>query len=407
MTDEKKNKSLFYPDRIGTDFFMSMVFFFTILSGSILLLCYAHIFRVSYPTMWGCIFLPSIFVVIRRLRFSFPSLIILHVAVTITFLVVMQRIMGGNNQATYNAMFIGFSIALPNILYSLVQRLRQGLRRVRSDGFIFSILLHFMLDAMLIFTGYHFRLDMVTTNSIMIITCFLIARQTDTFEENYYHNIHSSTQPVTAAKRQHYLTTGLGVSGILLSVILLKIFPVEKFKRLLTRILLFIGELIGKLLPAAGDPDNAGGLSEGTLNAEMVEEEAENPLMTKILTTIVIVTVAICITLLIYTLIREIMKRFRHVDRIPKVVEDDSIIDIIEEVPKTKKKASKRRDFGQGYEREIRKKYYARVTKAIKSGVPIKNSSSPKQIEALIKEEGDPSISELTSLYESVRYNKE
>ncbi len=357
--------------------------------------------------MWGCIFLPSIFVVIRRLRFSFPSLIILHIAVTITFLVVMQRIMGGNNQATYNALFIGFSIGIPNILYSLFQRLRQGMKRVRSDGFVFSILLHFMLDAMLIFTGYHFRLDMVTTNSIMIIACFLIARQTDTFEENYYHNIHSSTQPVTAAKKQHYFTTGLGVSGILLSVILLKLFPVEKFKQLLTRILLFIGELIGKLFPEPGKVEEGGGGNAfGNISEELEETVADNPLMTKILTTITIVTVAVCVTLLIYTLVREIMKRFHHVEKVPKVV-DDSIIDIIEEVPKAKKKTSKRQDFGQGYEREIRKKYYARVTKAIKNGVPIKNSSSPKQIEALIKEEGDPSISELTSLYESVRYNKE
>ena len=59
-----------------------------------------------------------------------------------------------------------------------------------------------------------------------------------------------------------------------------------------------------------------------------------------------------------------------------------------------------------GYEREIRKKYYKTVQKAIRSGTRIDPSYTPEQIETALKENGEPSIAELTSQYESVRYSQ-
>ena len=63
-------------------------------------------------------------------------------------------------------------------------------------------------------------------------------------------------------------------------------------------------------------------------------------------------------------------------------------------------------DFGSGYEKRIRKKYYQKVKHAMAKGVQIKNSSSAKQIEKLIRNSGDKSITELTEKYEEVRYNR-
>ena len=87
--------------------------------------------------------------------------------------------------------------------------------------------------------------------------------------------------------------------------------------------------------------------------------------------------------------------------------ENDAVIDIIEKtVPKKAGRKRLSRDFGTGEEAQIRKKYYQTVSRAIRAGVPVKDSSSPRQIEEMLLEKGDPSISELTSRYESVRYNK-
>ena len=102
-----------------------------------------------------------------------------------------------------------------------------------------------------------------------------------------------------------------------------------------------------------------------------------------------------------------IMKHFHHEQGEEKVVENDAVVDIIEEVPKTKLAPSlSRQDFGEGYEGKIRKQYYQRVARAMRKGMKVKPSTSPREIEEEIKKQGAPSISELTSLYESVRYNK-
>lgn len=405
MTNERRREPIFIPDRIGTDIMMSLSGFFTLLSLSIFLLCYAHIFRVSYSILLVCAILPLTFVMIRRLKFSFVSLLLLHLAFSLTFVVIMQRIMGGTNQATYNAAFLGVTVAIPNIIYSMIQRLSYGKRRVRSDGFLFALIMHFLLAIVLILTGYHFRLDMVTTNLMLLLICFLTARQTDTFEERYYHNLHSSTQPISSVKRQNTIMTLIGVGGILLAFILLQFIPIGKLSRMIARLFNKLPYLLNLKLeeePASSEAEELTRMPDFPK-----EDDSGSPIVMKIITVITIVIIAFIVTVLIYNLVRAIVSRFHKMERKEKVVENDAVVDIIEDVsPKKSKTKARHLDFGEGYEREIRKKYFARVTKAIHHGLPIKASSSPKQIEALIKEEGDPSISELTSLYESVRYNK-
>ena len=50
--------------------------------------------------------------------------------------------------------------------------------------------------------------------------------------------------------------------------------------------------------------------------------------------------------------------------------------------------------------------YYKTVQKSIHAGTKVDPSYTPKQIESVLKQNGDQSISELTSLYESVRYSE-
>ena len=144
--------------------------------------------------------------------------------------------------------------------------------------------------------------------------------------------------------------------------------------------------------------------------AELVQPDAENyepSDASMIITIIIIVAIALLLFFIVINAIRRLIKRFQLAEGSEKVIErNDAVIDIIEEVPKTKKISGKHLDFGEGYEGKIRKQYYNTVTRAIRKGITVKKGTSPRQIEQQIKEKGDPSISELTSLYESVRYNK-
>ncbi len=106
--------------------------------------------------------------------------------------------------------------------------------------------------------------------------------------------------------------------------------------------------------------------------------------------------------------IRLFIKMFRQAEETERVVENESVVDIIENLTPKKSHVfrNEKKDFGSGEEKEVRKKYYRTVQKAIYSGADIRSSSSPKQIESVLKEKGDQSISELTSRYQSVRYGK-
>ncbi|MBO4496153.1 MAG: hypothetical protein J5752_09890 [Clostridiales bacterium] len=405
MTDLRKKDPLFVSAGFGVDFLMSLVFFFGLASLGIFLLCYVHVVRVPYQIQFAGIIGVFIFVCLRRLRIGFFPMIFLHVLATAIFLSCTYVILGSTEEAQGIVIYLG-CLMVVNIVYSIAQRTSRALARVRNDGLLFLLVLHVILFAVFVATGFHFRLNMITTNAVLMVVCFFVARQFDTFEAKYYHNIHSATQPVHSIKKQNRMLVIIVVAGIVFAVIMLKFFPTDDLSRLLSHVLLYLGRLIGKLLPGPGKESKPEAM-EAYGEERPEEEEFGKSTLVNVLAAIAIIIIAVLIFIFIVTMIIELVKKFKKIQPVEKTVENDAVVDIIESVEsKKKKKSSSRHDFGQGYEREIRKKYYQRVMQAIKSGLPIKDSSSPHQIEKIIKRSGDPSISELTSQYESVRYNK-
>ncbi|MBR3057795.1 MAG: hypothetical protein IKG93_07470 [Clostridiales bacterium] len=402
MTELSRKKSLFVSYNIGVDLLMSFVFFFTTSSLGVFLLCYVHVIRTTYTAMCTAALMVPVYCLIRRLRIEFFPMLFLHLLASACYLIVMYFSFGKNTVAISNVIFLGF-ILLANILYSLKQRLMPSNSRVKNDGLLFSLILHFLLFLVFSFTGYHFRQPMIMTNSILMITAYFIARQFGVFEEKYFHNIHSATQPVSSIKKQNRMLVVIIVGGIVFSVVMLALFPTSQVLKLLDQLMRIIGGWLSRFFKEPEVKPEENELEEEIKNE--IEDGVGTSTLTNILATISVVIVAICLFIFIVTMVRLILKQFRKAEHVEKTIENDAVTDVIESL-EVKKKSVFHQDFGEGYEKEIRKKYYQRVTKAIKKGLPIKNSSSPHQIEKIIKRSGDPSISELTSQYESVRYNK-
>ncbi len=407
MTDLRKKEPIFVGQGFGVDFLMSLMFFFGISSLGIFLLCYVHVIRVPYEAQFSALIVVLAYVFIRRLRIGLGAMLLLHIFATCFFLAAFYFVSGQNDAARGIVIYLACLLVL-NIIYSFKQRLNRSQTRVTNEGLLFALIMHVALFAVFVATGYHFRLNMITMNAVIMVTCFFVARQFDTFEDQYYHNIHSATQPVQSIKKQNRLLVILVVAGIAFAVIMLKVFPIDELSRQLSRILIAIFSWIAKFLPSGGEERPSAYIDMLDEPPEPEDTEGmENSLLVNILAAISIIIVATLLFIFIVTMIREIIKRFKKIDAVETTVENDAVVDIIEHIDaKNKNKISTRHDFGQGYEREIRKKYYKRVTAAIKAGLPIKASSSPRQIERIIKKSGDPSITELTSQYESVRYNK-
>ena len=159
------------------------------------------------------------------------------------------------------------------------------------------------------------------------------------------------------------------------------------------------------------DSDLESGGQEGTPIQDKRDTNVDS--ITEIISAVIVTIFVIAIAFVLFRFmvlgLRNIWKKFHLAEADEKVIENENnaVIDIIEKTEHKKvRKKHLTRDFGTGEEAKIRKRYYQTVSRAIHAGVPIKDSSSPRQIEKLLKEKGDPSISELTSQYESVRYNK-
>ena len=139
----------------------------------------------------------------------------------------------------------------------------------------------------------------------------------------------------------------------------------------------------------------------------MAQEISEdNP----ILNIIAYITYFIIAALILTTVISGLLALFRNAPQTNKreeKVADENLIDTIEDIkPEKKKMFSKAHDFGSGRERRVRKQFYDKTRRAMKKGLPVSDSSSPGQIEKVLRENGDKDISSLKKEYEDIRYTK-
>ncbi|MBR5426590.1 MAG: hypothetical protein IK106_08700 [Clostridiales bacterium] len=408
MTDNPE-KQRFVSDYLVIEIMTSLMACFTMISVEVMCLVYFIVEDMNYAHLClGAI--PCVaFVLIRRLRISQPLMLALHLLAGVVYVTGFYFIfLEGKGQAIGCTVFIGISV-FALFMHSLTHRYSRKTRHVTFDNLVVLLSVHTVLLFIITIMGALDRNFYVLLDAIVIVGLHFAARQLDVFDTKYYHNLHSSTQPIKSMKSQNHYTIVLIFGGIGFALILLLFMPIETISTVVQvvigAIFTFFGTIIGwfqKLLaPSAGEYNNQG--------AEMVHPDTEGyePSDTAmIITVIIVVALALAFFFIFISTLRKLIKRFRVAEGTEKVVENNVVIDIIEDVPKKNKGLLSRHDFGEGYEGKIRKKYYHTVTRAMKNGITVKAATSPRQIEEQIKEKGDPSISELTSLYESVRYNK-
>jgi hypothetical protein len=244
-------------------------------------------------------------------------------------------------------------------------------------------------------------------NAVIIAMLFLVMRQLAVFDKKYDHSIRKKSQSTLMLKKQNYITVVFLLLIVLLTFGVILIFPYSSVFLLFWKINDGFWKVFGWVMALLSKIDT------GDIDSDIVEETVnygmdaeENPMAMAILTVASVVGVLIILLVIVFALIRGLKKALKYAEA-NNSDGDDSIIDIIENIGPLKKMFSGRnRDFGTGYERRIRKQFYDKTRNAMKKGLPVGDSSTPGQIEAVLNAYGDEEISALREEYENVRYGQ-
>ena len=409
MTANMK-KHRFVSDYLVIDIMSSLMVCFSIISVGVIGLVYFTVSELSYRHLCSLTFVCVAFVLIRRLHIPQVLMIGAHFITGAIFLALYYYyILDGTPEVLGATVFLGTCV-FALFIHSMTYRYSKKTRHILFDNLVVFLSVHSVLIFTLVVMGATGKTFYILLDSIMLVVLHFAARQLDVFDTKYYHNLHSSTQPIKSMKNQNRYSIFLIFGGIMFALILLLFTPVETISAFVQGVISAIFSFFGYLMKLFDKWIHGGSSEYSNHGAELIQPDAEDyepSDASMIITIIIIVAISLFLFFIVINSIRRLIKRFQLAEGSEKVIEkNDAVIDIIEEVPQTKKKSGKHLDIGEGYEAKIRKRYYNTVTRAMRRGITVKKATSPRQIEEQIKEQGDPSISELTSLYESVRYNK-
>ena len=395
-----EKKSRFVSYQLVTDLFASLIFALTVLTVIRMAALYEGIIDLSFLQMYSVLLLPELFVFVRRLRIKLIPMVLLHVLPVAAYLSAMAAILTyqGRRSITSGLLYLGFMAAL-NLIYSMFWRFRKAsISAVTHDMFVASMALHLIL--VLVSRG-NLR-QAVMLNVFLVVCVYLIARQLYTFDANFAHNTQSSNRSVRQTQRQNYMNIFFIAGGIILALLLLTTIPISTISASLHTYGVKIGNFFSRLLP---EPSDSAPNEPMELSKPMAGDGHE-PFFVQIFFVLFSVVIVCAFLVAVFKAFHMFLKHF-HMESPMEINRstEDAVVDIIEEIYEEEPRP-KEKDFGEGQEREIREKYYSTVQKAIRSGTRIDPSFTPEQIESALKEKGDPSLTELTPLYESVRYGK-
>ena len=414
MTDENRQERLI-TSGIIPDILESLVTAVTFISVGMFCVIYFPYLYLGYGHLLTLILVTIGFCFIRRLRINQLLMIGLHLVFGAAFLFLLHILFFRNlkNDST-NTIFVGILVFIL-FIFSILKRYRKRIERSSFDSVVVALCAHVFMLIGSAFGAMPVNLSTILLDAILIVLLYLSGRQLSVFENSYYHNLHSSTQPIRSIKKQNYISLIYLFGGVLFALFMLLLVPIDSILSALSKVMPLVGSFFGWLINVLfswmSDSDLESDGQEGqaiTDRRETGVDQVTQIISAVIVTIFVIIIAAVLFRFLVLGL-RSIWKKFHVEESDEKVIENenDAVIDIIEKtVPKKAGRKRLSRDFGTGEEAQIRKKYYQTVSRAIRAGVPVKDSSSPRQIEEMLLEKGDPSISELTSRYESVRYNK-
>ena len=395
-------------DSLLVELMLSVIAALTVLSCMTILKAYILIIDVSmYPT-FSVLIVALIHTVIRRFKTDkMVPVIILHIMVSVLFFRVATLIPAlefGNRTA--NRLYLAV-ILIALTLFSIIYRSKPSFSAGDKQVILSSGGLQLIAFILCLISGRKELSEYVMFNAMTIVIVYIIMRQIAVFDSKYYHSIHKISRSSSLLKKQNNKTVAILIGIIALTLAVLKIFPYSVLSSLAT--------LIAKGLKAFL------GLFSFLFDKEpeiRMEEEADTPQMNQFNDTgeynsfIGVLAKAVIVLLFVafiifacYTVSMLIMNaaKYNHV----KELADDRLIDTIEDIkPEKKKRKARLTDFGTGYERKVRKRFYDKTRRAMKKGLPVYDSSTPGQIESVLLANGDKDISSLRNEYENIRYGK-
>lgn len=401
MTDNKcKRKKILATDGFVVDLLMSFIFILTTLSVELVAIRYVQA-DVPYNVVMIDLLVVIIFTCLRRLQVDIKIILAAHPVVAVLLFGAHRKLLSGYYDDWFAMIFL-IAVLFFNMIYSLSCMGKKSTLRAKPEGMYFSLLVHLLL---FFAVGLSVTIYPILVNAVLMVMCYLAARQMDIFETKYAHSISSSSQSSSEIRQNNRKTVVILLISVMVSMCALFLFPYDAFYAFILACLRALFKILNSLAddPEAGQPE----MGEN-LDFEFDQSSGETPLLLKMILSVVVVAVSLLMLNFFGTLLINFIKSFR----LPKFElyrdsekEDLIVTDLIEDIAHDRKKI-KRRDMGKGEEYRIRKKYYDKVRRAVKKGVPIRRSSTPGQIERLIREAGDSSISELTPIYQEIRYNK-
>ena len=131
---------------------------------------------------------------------------------------------------------------------------------------------------------------------------------------------------------------------------------------------------------------------------EFEEIAAEDP-FTRAVAIGLLVIVIVVILIVVIKSVRAYLKNRPKKNEIDEISDDEILIDTIENIAPEEELLGKSHDFGTGYERQVRKRFYDKTRRAMRKGLPVSDASTPGQIESALLANGDKEIASLRKEY--------
>ena len=406
--DIEGNTVITLRDSLLAEIMLSVIMGITLLSCMVVIKSYIDIIDVSIYMQFVPLILSVIHVLIRRTTIRSQFLIfILHLVSDVLFFFIVTAIpvlQYGNSIA--NRVYLA-AIIIAFTLFSLFYRLKPAFSAADAQFIAFPLAIHIVFYLLYVVARQEKFSRNIIIHALIIVVIFIIMRQIAVFDAKFYHSIHKSSKPIALLKKQNNRTVAGLIIVIAVALLALTVFPTEWLSNIVLAVIKAIGRFIAFLISLLEKIF----IDDSTITipmqvAELTEEAGEmNPYLEifgRLLAFIFLTTVTVLIIGAIHRLVRNAPKYKKN-----EVTESDALTDTIEDIrPEKRSFTTKGLNFGTGHERRIRKQFYAKTRRAMKKGLPVSNSSTPGQIENVLRSAGDREISGLRKEYEKVRYGK-
>ena len=267
MTDDPSKKILITAG-IVPDILESLVTAITFISFGMFCILYFPYLYLGYGHLLTMILVTIAFCFIRRLRINQLLMIGLHLVFGAAFLFLLHIIFFQflKNDIT-NTIFVGIIIFVL-FIFSILKRYRRRIERSSFDSVVVALCVHVFMLLGSTFGAIPVDLSTILFDAILIVILYLSGRQLSVFESSYYHNLHSSTQPIHSIKRQNYISLLYLFGGVLFALIMLVLVPINPILSTLSKVMPLIGRFFGWLVDVLfswmSDSDLETGGQEGT-----------------------------------------------------------------------------------------------------------------------------------------------